>query len=93
MIQDATIVGLPIPGMAVPGVVTSEDDWVVTGSHRGKQFRKYVTPNVDRDGAIHTVAMVLRLTPDGLEWITAHRRAEVERCIRLGDDWLRSRTV
>lgn len=74
------------------GVLTSEQDWVVTGSHLNQPFRRYVSSNVTRDEAIRHVALVLRLTPAGLEWISAHRRCEVEDCIRLESDWLRSRT-
>jgi hypothetical protein len=93
MRREPTIVGTPIPGLTAVDAVTSEDDWVVEGVHLGKPFKRYVTPNVNRDGAIAHVASVLRLTRNGLEWVTARRRNEVEDCIRLQDNWLRSRTI
>lgn len=93
MRREPTIVGTPIPGLTAIDAVTSEDDWVVEGVHFGQSFKRYVSPNVDRDGAIAHVASVLRLTRNGLEWIGARRRREVEECIRLDGDWLRSRTI
>ena len=93
MRRDASVVGTPIPGMPQIGMLTSEQDWVVTGVHRGEPFKRYVSSNVDRHEAIRHVAQVLRLTPNGLEWIDARRRQEVEHCVRLSDDWLRSRTL
>lgn len=93
MRREPTVVGLPVPGMPEIGVLTSEQDWIVTGSHLNTPFRRYVSSNVTRDEAIRHVALVLRLTPSGLEWITAKRRCEVEDCIRPTDDWLRSRTL
>jgi len=89
--RDATVIGAPVPGLAGIEVFTSEDDWVVTGVHRGEPFKRYVSPNVDADGAMSHVAMALRLTPNGLEWISARRRHEVERCIRMDGNWLRLR--
>jgi hypothetical protein len=93
MWREPTVIGAPIAGLTAIDAVTTEQDWVVTGVHFGKPFRRYVSPNVDRDGAIAHVANVLSLTPDGLEWITAKRRIEVERCIRPDGNWLRSRTL
>jgi hypothetical protein len=93
MRREPTVVGLPIPGLAALDAVTSEQDWVVTGVHRGEPFRRYVSPHVTSDTAIRMTAQALRLTPDGLQWITAKRRIEVEECIRLDGDWLRSRTI
>jgi len=93
MRREATVVGLPIPGLAALDAVTTEHDWVVTGVHRGQPFRRYVSPNVSKDVAVRMAAQALRLTPDGLEWITAKRRNEVEDCIRMDGDWLRSRTL
>jgi hypothetical protein len=87
------VVGMPIAGLGGIDARTSEDDWVVTGVHRGEPFRRYVSSNATMDNAISLVAQILKLTPDGLEWITAKRRHEVERCIRLDGDWLRSRTI
>jgi hypothetical protein len=91
--REASIVGTPIPGLGSVDVVTTEQDWVITGVHRGQPFRRYVTPNVTKEQAIAHAARVMRLTPDGLEWITANRRHEVERCVRIDGDWLRSRTL
>lgn len=93
MRREPTIVGLPIPGVPDIGMLTSEDDWVVTGVHGGEPFKRYVSSNAGRDDAIRHVAMALRLKPDRLEWITAQRRHEVEQCIRPNSDWLRSRTL
>lgn len=91
--REPTVVGLPIPGFAVAGITTSEDDWVVTGSYRGVPFRKYVTPNIDAEHAMRTAVAVLRLDPSGIEWIRAERRRDVEHCVRLDGDWLRSRAL
>lgn len=93
MRREATIVGLPIPGAPDVGIVTSEQDWVVSGVHAGEPFKRYVSSNVTRDEAIRHVATVLRLTPAGLQWIDARRRHEVEECVRPSSDWLRSRTL
>jgi hypothetical protein len=41
--------------------------------------------------AMRHVAFALNLTRNGLEWISARRRHEVERCVRMEGDWLRSR--
>ena len=91
MRREATVIGTPVSGIGGIEVYTSEDDWVVTGVHRGEPFRRYVTPNVDADGAMRHVALALNLTRNGLEWISARRRHEVERCVRMDGDWLRSR--
>ena len=87
------MVGMPIAGLGGIDIRTSEDDWVVTGVHRGEPFRRYVSPNTSSENAIALVAQILKLTPDGLQWIRAQRRHEVERCIRMDGDWLRSRTI
>lgn len=91
--QGASVVGTPIPGLPALDVVTTEQDWVVTGVNEGKPFKAYVSPHVTREEAVRAVASSLRLRPDTLEWITAARRDQVERCIRLDSDWLRSRTI
>lgn len=93
MRREATVVGMPIPGIGGIDARTSEDDWVVTGVHRGQPFRRYVSSNATQETALRMTAMAFKLTPDGLEWITAKRRHEVERCVRLDGDWLRSRTI
>ena len=90
---EASVVGMPIPGLPGLDAVTSERDWVVTGSNYGKPFRRYVSPHVTKDEALAAVALAMGLTVDGLEWIKAERRNEVERCIRVQGDWLRSRTL
>lgn len=89
--REATVIGVPVPGIVGLDVRTSEDDWVVTGVHRGEPFKRYVSPNVDSDAAMRHVASALGLTPNGLEWISVRRRHEVERCVRMEGDWLRSR--
>ena len=91
--RDVTVIGMPVPGFPGVDIVTTEQDWVVTGVHAGQPFKRYVSPNMDADSAIRAAAQALMLTPDGLEWITAKRRHEVERCIRMDGDWLRSRTL
>lgn len=91
MERDATVVGIPIPGLAGIDARTSEQDWVVTGVYRGRQFRRYVTPNVDAEGAMRHAVAALGMNPNDLEWISARRRHEVERCVRMDSDWLRSR--
>lgn len=93
MRREATVVGLPIAGFEATGMVTSENDWVVTGVHRGTPFRRYVSANASEELALRMTAQGLKLTPDGLEWIKARRRREVEECIRLDGDWLRSRAL
>jgi hypothetical protein len=93
MRREATVIGLPIAGFEATGVLTSEDDWVVTGVHRGQAFRRYVSSNATEEIALRMTAQGLKLTPDGLEWIKARRRREVEECIRLDGDWLRSRAL
>lgn len=91
--HDASVVGMPIPGFGGIDARTSEQDWVVTGSRLGQQFRLYVSPHVTRDAAISAAASALNLTPDTLDWITAARRDHVERCVRMDDGWLRSRSA
>lgn len=91
--REASVVGTPIPGFHGLDAVTTETDWVVTGSNYGTAFRMYVSPHVTRDEALVAVASALRLTSHGLEWITARRRNEVEQCVRIDNDWLRSRTL
>lgn len=90
--RDATVVGLPIPGCPIDAV-TTETDWVVTGVNAGKPFRVYVSSHVTKDEAIRAAAFSFRLSPMTLEWITAHRRKDVEMCVRVDGDWLRSRTL
>ena len=89
--REASVVGAPIPGIAGIDARTSEQDWVVTGVHAGQPFKRYVSPNVDADGAMAHVVAALRLAPHRIEWISARRRHEVERCVRMDSDWLRSR--
>lgn len=89
MERDATVVGLPVPGVVGIDLRTSEDDWVVTGSHRGMPFRRYVSPNVDSDAALAHAVAALGLNRHDIEWIMVRRRHEVERCVRA--DALRSR--
>lgn len=90
--RDASVVGAPIPGLVGIDARTSEQDWVVTGVHAGQPFKRYVTPNEDADGAMRHVVAALGLSPHRIEWISARRRHEVERCVRMDSDWLRSRT-
>lgn len=90
---DASVMGMPIEGFGAIEAVTTEQDWVVTGSRGGQPFRLYVSPSVTREQAIMAAASALNLMPANLEWISASRRNQVERCIRLDSDWLRSRTV
>jgi hypothetical protein len=91
--RNSTVVGTPIPGFPGVDAVTSENDWVVTGSNYGNPFRLYVSPHVTRESAIEAVALALTLKPDGLDWISAKRRHEVERCVRLDSNWLASRVI
>ena len=91
MERDATVVGVPIPGLAGVDARTSEQDWVVTGVYRGQPFKRYVTPTVDAEGAMRHAVAALGMDPNRLEWISARRRHEVERCVRMDGDWLRSR--
>jgi hypothetical protein len=93
MRREATVVGLPIAGWEATGMVTSESDWVVTGVHCGQPFKRYVSSNASEELALRMTAQGLKLTPDGLEWIKARRRREVEECIRLDGNWLRSRAL
>lgn len=90
---EASVVGTPIPGCVGIDAVTTEQDWVVKGSNCGKPFRLYVSPHISREEAIRAVAITMQFTPDTLEWISASRRNEVEHCIRIENDWLRSRTL
>ena len=90
---DATVVGMPIPGFGSIEARTSEQDWVVTGSRSGTAFKVYVSPHVSREQAIRAAAGALELTSGTLDWITAERRDRVERCVRLDDEWLRSRVI
>ena len=91
MPDEVSVVGLPVPGIAGIDYRTSEQDWVVTGVYRGQPFRRYVSSHSSMDEALQIAAVAQRLTPDGLEWISARRRHEVERCIRADGDWLRLR--
>ena len=91
--RDASVVGMPIPGFGAMDARTSEQDWVVTGSRSGQEFRVYVSPHVSRDEAMRAAASALNLTPDTLEWITAARRNQVEECVQIDGDWLRSRAL
>lgn len=91
--RDASVVGLPIPGFAAVDAVTTEQDWVVTGSRSGQPFKMYVSPHVSRDEAIWSVVSSLQIVPETLDWISASRRNQVEQCVRMDDDWLRSRTL
>ena len=90
---EASVVGVPVPGCVGVEAYTTEQDWVVTGSNAGRQFRLYVSPHVSREDAIRAVAATMQFGPATLEWVTARRRQEVERCIRIDNDWLRSRTL
>ena len=91
--REASVVGMPVPGFASLDAVTTEQDWVVTGSRSGQPFRMYVSPHVSREEAIWSVASSLQITPETLDWITAARREQVEQCVRMDGDWLRSRTL
>lgn len=90
---EASVVGVPVPGLIGIEAYTTEQDWVVEGMNAGKSFRLYVSPHVSRDEAIRAVASTMQFRPDTLEWVKASRRNEVERCIRIDNDWLRSRTL
>lgn len=91
--RDASVVGLPVPGFAAVDAVTTEQDWVVTGSRSGQPFKMYVSPHVSRDEAIWSVVSSLQILPETLDWISAARRDQVEQCVRLDDEWLRCRTI
>ena len=91
--RDASIVGMPIPGFAAVDAVTTEQDWVVTGSRSGQPFKMYVSPHVSKDDAIWSVVSSLQILPETLDWISASRRNQVEQCVRMDDDWLRCRTI
>ena len=91
--REATIVGMPVPGFGSIDAVTTEQDWVVTGSRRGQPFKMYVSPHVSRDEAIWSVVSSLQITPETLDWISAARRDQVEECVRMDGNWLRSRTL
>jgi hypothetical protein len=91
--RNASVVGMPIPGFGGIDARTSEQDWVVTGSRQGQDFRLYVSPHVSRDQAIRAAVSALNLTPATLDWISAARRDHVEQCVRMDDEWLRSRSL
>jgi hypothetical protein len=91
--RNASVVGTPIPGFGGIDARTTEQDWVVTGSREGQQFRLYVSPHVTREEAIRAAASALNLIPATLDWITASRRDRVEQCVRMDDEWLRSRSL
>lgn len=91
--REASVIGTPIPGFGAIDAVTTEQDWVVTGSRSGQPFKMYVSPHVSRDEAIWSVVSSLQITPETLDWITAARRERVEECVRMDCDWLRSRTL
>lgn len=88
--RDASVIGVPIPGFGGIDARTTDQDWVVTGSRSGQPFRLYVSPHVGRDEALRAAASALNLTPQVLDWITAARRNQVEQCVRMDGDWLRS---
>lgn len=87
---DATVVGMPIPGFAGLEAVTSNQDWVVTGSRFGQAFRMYVSPHVTKEQAIRAAMNAFNMLPDTVEWISATRRDQVEMCVRMDGGWLRS---
>jgi len=87
------VVGTPVPGFGSLDAVTTEKDWVVTGSRSGQAFKMYVSPHVSREEAIWSVASSLQITADTLDWISAARRDQVEECVRIDGNWLRSRTL
>lgn len=87
--RDASVIGMPIPGFAGVDAVTSEQDWVVTGSHCGREFRIYVSPNVTREGAIRSAMSALNMGAGGMDWVSAARRDQVEQCVRLDGQSLR----
>jgi len=91
--RDASVMGMPIPGFGGVDAVTTEQDWVVTGSRSGQDFKVYVSPHVSRDEAIRAAVSSLQIMPETLDWITAARRDHVEQCVRMDDDWLRCRTI
>lgn len=91
--RDASVVGMPVPGFAAVDAVTTEQDWVVSGSRSGQPFKMYVSPHVSRDEAIWAVVSSLQIMPETLDWISAARRDQVEQCVRMDDDWLRCRTI
>ena len=91
--REATVVGMPVPGFGSIDAVTTEQDWVVTGSRSGQAFKMYVSPHVSRDEAIWSVVSSLQITPETLDWISAARREQVEECVRMDGNWLRSRTL
>lgn len=91
--REATVVGMPVPGFGSIDAVTTEQDWVVTGSRSRQPFKMYVSPHVSRDEAIWSVVSSLQITPETLDWISAARRDQVEECVRMDGNWLRSRTL
>jgi hypothetical protein len=91
--RDVSVIGTPIPGFGGVDAVTTEQDWVVTGSRSGQPFKMYVSPHVTKEAAIRVVVSSLQIMPETLDWITASRREHVEQCVRMDDDWLRCRTI
>lgn len=91
--RDVSVIGTPIPDFGGVDAVTTEQDWVVTGSRSGQPFKMYVSPHVTKDAAIRVVVSSLQIMPETLDWITASRREHVEQCVRMDDDWLRCRTI
>lgn len=87
---DASVVGMPIPGIPMADAVTTELDWVVTGSRQGKPFKWYVSATATRDAAMLCAVSAMNAPPNEIDWIAADRRNTVERCVRLDNDWLRS---
>jgi len=87
---DASVVGMPIPGMPMVDAVTTEQDWVVTGSRNGQPFRLYVSPGASRDAAMICAVRAMNAMPSDIEWISAARRDQVEHCVRADGNWLRS---
>ena len=88
--RDASVIGMPIPGFAGIDAVTTEQDWVVTGSRQGQEFRIYVSPNVTRDQAIRSAMVAMNMGAHEIDWISAARRDHVEQCVRMDGNWLRS---
>lgn len=87
----ASVVGMPIPGIPVTDAVTTEKDWVVTGSRQGQQFKLYVSPEASRDAAMVCAIRAMNANSADIDWITAARRDQVEQCIRLDGISLRCR--
>lgn len=87
---EASVIGMPIPGIPVTDAVTTEQDWVVTGSRKGQDFKLYVSPDATRDAAMVCAIRAMNAIPSDIDWITAARRNQVEQCVRMDSDWLRS---